>query len=103
MGVVRIFVPLCMLLCSNYNIAHQYEKYNSFLKKVRKEVKIMEKWIGQAIALMHMHGISQVELGQKMGLTNKYISLILLGKRKPPQAKERILGAINEIIAERNN
>lgn len=63
----------------------------------------MEKWIGQAIALMHMHGISQVELGQKMGLTNKYISLILLGKRKPPQAKERILGAINEIIAERSN
>lgn len=29
--------------------------------------------------------------------------MILTGKRKPPQAKERILGAINEIIAERNN
>mgnify|MGYP000691683298 CR=1 FL=1 len=47
--------------------------------------------------------ITQVELAQYMGYTRSYISSILIGRRKPPQAKERILGAINEIIAERNN
>ncbi len=52
---------------------------------------------------MHINKITQVELAQYMGYTRSYISSILIGRRKPPQAKERILGAINEIIAERNN
>lgn len=63
----------------------------------------MDSWIETAIGKMHINKITQVELAQYMGYTRSYISSILIGRRKPPQAKERILGAINEIIAERNN
>lgn len=63
----------------------------------------MDEWIAEAIGKMHINKITQVELAQYMGYTRSYISSILIGQRKPPQAKERILGAINEIIAERNN
>ena len=63
----------------------------------------MDEWIAEAIGKMYINKITQVELAQYMGYTRSYISSILIGRRKPPQAKERILGAINEIIAERNN
>ena len=63
----------------------------------------MDELIAEAIGKMHINKITQVELAQYMGYTRSYISSILIGRRKPPQAKERILGAINEIIAERNN
>ena len=63
----------------------------------------MDEWIAEAIGKMHINKTTQVELAQYMGYTRSYISSILIGRRKPPQAKERILGAINEIIAERNN
>ena len=63
----------------------------------------MDSWIAEAVGTMHINKITQKAVASKMGCTTNYISMILTGKRKPPQAKERILGAINEIIAERNN
>ena len=61
----------------------------------------MDSWIAEAVGTMHINKITQKAVASKMGCTTDY--MILTGKRKPPQAKERILGAINEIIAERNN
>ena len=56
----------------------------------------MDSWIAEAVGTMHINKITQKAVASKMGCTTDYISMILTGKRKPPQAKERIL-------AERNN
>ena len=61
----------------------------------------MEKWIATAVGKMHIHGITQIELAKHLGVTNDYVSMILRGKKNPKGAKERILTAIDEIIAER--
>ena len=50
---------------------------------------------------MHINSITQIELANKMNVTNDYISMILNGKRNPKGAKDRINTAIDEIIAER--
>ncbi|OKZ76461.1 MAG: hypothetical protein BHV98_08175 [Clostridium sp. CAG:217_53_7] len=55
----------------------------------------MDSWIAEAVGTMHINKITQKAVASKMGCTTDYISMILTGKRKPPQAKERILGAIN--------
>ena len=62
----------------------------------------MENWIATAVGKMHLHGITQIELGRHMGVTNDYISLILRGKKSPKNAEERILAAIDEIIASKS-
>lgn len=61
----------------------------------------MEKWIGDIVGRMHINSITQIELANKMNVTNDYISMILNGKRNPKGAKDRINTAIDEIIAER--
>lgn len=60
-----------------------------------------EKWIADVIGKMHVNKITQIQLAEKMGVTNNYISMILLGKKKPKDAEQRINAAIDEIIAER--
>lgn len=61
----------------------------------------MEIWTAEAVGKMHAHRITQIELAKHMGVTNDYISLILLGKKNPKNAKDRILQAIDEIVTER--
>ena len=62
----------------------------------------METWIANAVGKMHVNKITQMQLSAKMGVTNDYISMILLGKKNPKDAEKRINAAIDEIIAERN-
>ena len=61
----------------------------------------MQTWIGKAIAKMHINGISQRDVSDKMGITYSYLSEILNGKKTPKTAKERVNTAIEEIIEER--
>lgn len=61
----------------------------------------MKDWTNEAVALMHKHKITQIEVSKIMGVTNDYISMILLGKKSPKNAEQRIMTAINEIISER--
>ena len=61
----------------------------------------MANWIAVAVGKMHINKITQIEVAKKLGVTNDYISLILRGKKTPKGASERILNAIDEIIAER--
>lgn len=61
----------------------------------------MDKWIATAVGLMHINKITQIQVAKKMGVTNDYINMILNGKLAPKNAEERIMRAINEIIAER--
>lgn len=62
----------------------------------------MEQWIAVAVGKMHINKISQSQLAKKMNVGKDYICLILNGKKKPKNAEERILSAIDELIAEKN-
>lgn len=61
----------------------------------------MDKWIAKAVGLMHIHKITQIMIADKIGWSNDYVSMILRGVKKPKGAKEKILNAIDEIIAEK--
>ena len=63
----------------------------------------MPKWIATAVGLMHIHKITHKRLADKLGFTREYITMILNNKVSPPNAKEKVLTAINELIAEDSN
>jgi transcriptional regulator with XRE-family HTH domain len=50
---------------------------------------------------MHMNRISFEDVAGELGVTRAYISMILNGKRKPPDARKRVEGAIDAIIKRR--
>ena len=50
---------------------------------------------------MHNNRISFEEVASEMGVTKAYISMILNGKRKPPDARKRVESAITAIIDRR--
>ena len=60
-----------------------------------------EKWTGNLIGKMHNNGIKQVDLANKLGFTNAYTGMILRGERKPPNIREKMEAAVNEIIAQK--
>lgn len=61
----------------------------------------MEEWIGAAVGKMHINGISQGQVAEKLGVRGDYLNKILNGKENPYKAEERIMAAINEIIEEK--
>ena len=61
-----------------------------------------EKWTGALIGKMHNNGIKQKDLAEKLGVTNAYAGMILRGERKPPNVRQRMGNAVDELIAERN-
>lgn len=60
-----------------------------------------EKWTGELIGKMHNYRISYDDLGKKMGITKGYISQVLNGARKPPNAQLRFENAVSALIIER--
>lgn len=62
----------------------------------------MDKWIGDAVGKMHINGISQNQVAVKLGVSYDYVNKILNGRERPANAEERIMAAIDEIIAERS-
>ena len=61
-----------------------------------------EKWTGTLIGKMHNNNIKQIDLANKLGLTNAYVGMILRGERKPPNIRKKMEFALNELISERN-
>lgn len=61
-----------------------------------------EKWTGALIGKMHNNGIKQIELAEKIGITNAYAGMILRGERKPPNIRKKMETALDALIAERN-
>lgn len=64
---------------------------------------MVEKWTGALIGKMHNNGIKQVELAQKLNLTNAYVGMILRGKRKPTDIRKKMESALDELISEKTN
>jgi transcriptional regulator with XRE-family HTH domain len=62
---------------------------------------MVEKWTGALIGKMHNNGIKQVELAEKLGISNAYAGMILRGERKPPNSREKFEQALNELIKEK--
>lgn len=60
-----------------------------------------KEWTGNLVGLMHCYKISQIELSEKLGVTNRYVSMILNGHRDPPGAEVRFREAVMEIIQEK--
>lgn len=57
-------------------------------------------WTGDLVGLMHTHRITNKMLANHMGLTDRYVSMVLNGHREPPDAEERFRAALDELIAE---
>ncbi len=57
-------------------------------------------WTGNLVGLMHTHRITQQQLAVKLGVTDRYVSMILNGHRNPCGVKERFECALQEMIDE---
>ena len=51
------------------------------------------------VGLMHVHKITNKMLGYAMGVTDRYVSMVLNGHRDPPDAEIRFTEAVNNLIA----
>lgn len=60
-----------------------------------------EKWTGVLIGKMHNERITYSELASELGIKKSYLSMILSGNRKPPNAKERLNAAFNAVVERR--
>lgn len=60
-------------------------------------------WTGELVGLMHCHRITGGALAKELGVTNRYVSMILNGHRNPEGAEERFRAAIEKLIAQRNS
>ena len=47
------------------------------------------KWTGQLVGKMHNCSVTNVELANELNCTAEYVSMVLNGKKKPANAKER--------------
>lgn len=57
-----------------------------------------EKWTGVLIGKMHNARVSYDEVAAELGCTKSYVSLILNGRRKPPDARKRLESAVSAVI-----
>jgi len=59
------------------------------------------QWTADLIGKMHLNNISRKQLAAHLGLNDKYVIMVLNGKRTPPNARERFEKAVDEIIEAR--
>ena len=57
-----------------------------------------EAWTGEIVGLLHVNGITQADLAEKMGVTKEYVSMLLNGKKAASGTAERMKQAISEIV-----
>ncbi len=59
-----------------------------------------KEWTGDLVGLMHNNRISFAQLAEKLGVTNRYVSMVINGHREPAGAEQRFRTAVNELIEE---
>lgn len=59
-----------------------------------------KKWTGDLVGLMHNNKISFQMLADKLGVTNRYVSMVLNGHREPPGAEDKFRAAVVELVRE---
>lgn len=60
-----------------------------------------KKWTGDLVGLMHCQKITNIQLAEKLGVTDRYVSMILNARREPEGAEQRFRTALDEIISEK--
>ena len=61
-----------------------------------------KKWTGNLVGLMHDEKVSFNDLASELGVTNRYVSMVLNGHREPEKAEEKFTAALNRIIERKN-
>ena len=62
-----------------------------------------KKWTGNLVGLMHDEKISFSELADELGVTNRYVSMVLNGHREPEGAEEKFTAALNRLIKRKSD
>lgn len=62
-----------------------------------------KKWTGNLVGLMHDEKVSFSELADELGVTNRYVSMVLNGHREPEGAEQKFAAALNRIITRKND
>ena len=57
-----------------------------------------KKWTGDLVGLMHTNNITQQELAVELGVTNRYVSMVLNSHKEPVGAKDRFSTALDRLI-----
>lgn len=57
-----------------------------------------KEWTGDLVGLMHTHKISFTQLAEELGVTNRYVSMVLNGHRDPAGAEEKFRAALDKLI-----
>ena len=58
-----------------------------------------KKWTGNLVGLMHDHRITNKALAQELGVTDRYVSMVLTGHREPEGAEQKFRSAVFKIIS----
>ena len=62
-----------------------------------------EAWTGELVGKMHCARVKVEELAKELGVTRAYVSLILCGHRKPPEAERKLNEAFERIVSRRES
>ena len=65
------------------------------------EENLPEKWTGNLVGRMHNEKVRLEDLANEMGVSKGYVSMLLNGQRKPPNAKERLNAAFQAVLDKR--
>ena len=64
---------------------------------------MLKEWTGELVGVMHCRKISAMQLAEKLGVTNRYVSMVLNGHREPKNAEARFRAALDELISEQTH
>lgn len=59
------------------------------------------QWTCDLVGQMHKEKVTKTQLAEELGVTREYVSMVLNGHREPADAKNRFEGALNRIIAQK--
>lgn len=59
---------------------------------------MLEKWTGDLVGKMHNAEISCSDLAKELDVSLGYVSMILNGKRTPPNIQQRMEEAVDSLI-----
>lgn len=80
-------------------VSHLFNLVNS--KKGLKGGEKMQSWRGVLKGRMYEHGITNIMIREKIGVSREYVAKMFTGKRCPTTAETRLTAAVDRIIAER--
>ena len=62
---------------------------------------MLKEWTGDLVGLMHDNDITNIQLAKELGVTDRYVSMVLHKHREPVGAEQKFRDAVNRIIERR--